>query len=48
MFYHDDYEVQPTPSVRKVIPETQRQPFYQHLQKKNHGKYPIHVIQNVL
>jgi len=48
LFYHNDYEIQPTPGVRKIIAKTQRQPFDQHLQKEYNGKYPIHVIQNVL
>lgn len=47
-FYHDDDEVQPTPGVREIIAETQRQPLDQHLQKEYHREYPIHVIQNVL
>lgn len=48
LLYHNDYEVQPTPSVREIISETQRQPLDQHLQKKYNGEYSIHVVQDVL
>ena len=45
---HDNHEVQPTPSIRKVVFKSQGQPFDQHLQRKDNREDPVHVVQHVL
>ena len=46
--YHDDDEIQPTPGVGEVVLEAERQPLDEHLNEKDDGKYPVHVVQDIL
>lgn len=48
MYYHDNYEVEPAPSVREVFLEAKGKPFDQHLDEEYDGEDTIHIIQDVL
>lgn len=46
--YHDNNEVEPTPSVGEILLESEGEPLDQHLEEEDNGEDTVHVVQNIL